>query len=1175
MVVISLYIKEIELQNFKSFKNRTKIPFSNDFTTISGPNGSGKSNIIDAILFVLGLSTSRMMRAEKLTDLIYNANGKKNPDFAEVTVRFDNTDREMPLDRDEITVTRKVQRTDDGGYYSYYYLNGRACNLGDIHTYLSKARISPEGYNIVMQGDVTYIIEMSPVERRKLIDEIAGVAEFDAKKAQALSELETVRERIERVDIVLSEVGIRLKQLQGEREQALKYKALMDEKRRYEAFTLLAKLKSVEDELKKTIKKLDRRNLKKDGLAKKLTEIRGRISAVEEKLRVLNEEITLKGEDEQIEVKREIEEIKGEIAKHQHAIEFFKTEIDSIEEERRKALIEIDKTKEKIESLTAKIGDEEVRKGGILAEIKEKESQLKVIQDKAAKVDAKFADVRSRLATLKEQLEEKKSERGELLRTKDRLLDGIRRKSSEEGDIKREIERAREQIAETEVMMKRVHKELKDLEAERNRVSSSVDELEAKKSALKSELDKAEQELWQLQQKYAKMEARVKASEELGGYSRAVSTIQNAKKQRELSGIYGVIAELGKVDEKYAVALEVAAGNRMQCVVVDTDEDAACAIEFLKDKKAGRATFLPLNKMRSKPLPKLTRKDGVIDYAINLVDYDAKFEPAFQYVFGDTIVVENLDVARKLMPGRMVTLEGELIERSGAMTGGSLTRRLAFSTAEKELKKLAEQVTVCEAKRRQCLDKMDAIESQISATLRGTLDIDTEIAGKKRRLVEGEELIDESNETIKTKEEELKSLMIERKKLGEEMDDLEEKCASMDSQIAEMNTEIVKLEKLLKDSEIPGLMKEADDIETEIRRLENRIRDIDAEIGTINVEKDFSTSKIDELKKRTKELEEKKKQFIGKISTCEREIAALEEKLENKRQREKTLEAELVDLRGTRDKLLDEMARIEVEKGEVQKQLERVEAQMEMLEASKNELQAQFDEINKEVEETGVAKAEEVPPHDVVMERIASLKMQMEALEPVNMRAIAEYEEVETRQRDLQGKRDVLFKERNDIIERIERYETMKKDAFMESFCAINAHFKEIFAQLSDGEGELVLENWDDPFAGGLTIKARPSGKVVRRMGALSGGEKSLTALAFLFAIQRYRPAPFYALDEIDMFLDGANTERVANMIKNASKDTQFIVVSLRESMVKMANRTIGVTMQEGNISSITGVVLN
>jgi len=881
-----------------------------------------------------------------------------------------------------------------------------------------------------MQGDVTYIIEMSPVDRRKLVDEIAGVAEFDAKKAQSLSELETVRERIERVDIVLSEVDIRLKQLQGERKQALKYKALMDEKRRYEAFTLLAKLKSVEGELKKSIKKLDRRNLKKDGLVKELTEIRDRISAVEEKLRVLNEDITLKGEDEQREVKKEIEEIKGEIAKHQHSIEFFKTEINGVEEQRRKALVDIDGTREKIESLKAKVGEEEVRKGSILAEIKEKESQLKAVQDRVAGVDAKFADVRSRLAALKERLEEKKTEKSELLRTKDRLLDSIRRKTSEEGDIKREIERCKEQIVESETMMKRIHKELKDLEKERNKVSSSVEEMESEKSALKNELDKIEKELWRLQQEYAKMDARVKASEELGGYGRAVCTILNAKKQRELSGIYGGIAELGKVDEKYAVALEVAAGGRMQCVVVDNDEDAACAIEFLKGKKAGRVTFLPLNKMKSKSLPKLTKKSGIIDYAINLVDYDAKFEPAFQYVFGDTIVVESLDVARKLMPRRMVTLEGELIERSGAMTGGSLMRRFAFTTAEKEFKKLAEQITVCEAKRRQCLDKIDAIEGQISSTLRGTLDIDTEIAGKKRRLVEGEELIDENNDAIKAKEEELKSLMTERRKLGEEMNALEERCASMDSQIAEIEAETGKLENLLRDSEIPGLMKEAEDIETEIHRLENRIRDIDAEIGTINVEKDFSTSKIDELKERTKELEEKKKQLRGQISTCEERIATLEKRLEERRQREKTLEAELVDLRGKRDELLDEMTKIEVEKGEVQRNLERIEAQVEMLEASRNKLQAQLDEINKEVEETGVVKADEIPPHDVVMERIASLKMQMEALEPVNMRAIAEYEEVETRQHDLQGKRDVLFKERNDIIERIERYEKLGR-----SFC--------------------------------------------------------------------------------------------------------------------------------------------
>lgn len=1169
-----MHIKDIELRNFKSFGKRAKISFFDDFTTISGPNGSGKSNIIDAILFVLGLSSSKMMRAERLTDLIYNVNGK-NPDHAEVTIKFDNTDREFPMDQDVVKVKRRIQRT-EAGYYSNYYLNDKSCNLGELRTHLSKSKIFPEGYNVVVQGDINKIIRMSATERRKVIDEIAGVAEFDDKKERSLKELETVRERIDRAEILLSEVSSRLDQLAEEKEQALKYKALRDEKRRYEAFTLLSKRKSVNRKLKKVIKELKIHNSRKDILVGDITDIRFGISKLEEKLGTLNEQIMMKGEDEQIHIKEKIMSIQGKITFCKNSIEFSKNEIEELEKERRRIFIDMDKTQLKIEGLIAKLGEEEVRKASLLAEMSDKRDALSIVQDKIAKVDAQFADTRDGLVELKKQIEQKRGEKNELLRAKDRLLDDIRRNSAEVNEAEREISNVKERIYQTESDMRQIHEELKELDRKLSKKSDYASDLEGKKFTIMKELSEIEDKLWNLQQEYAKAEARVKAAEETR-YYHAVEKILSAKKDRTLSSIYGTIAELGKVDEKYALSLEIAAGGKMQCIVVSTDEDATHAIEFLKRDRAGRATFLPLNKMRRPMQLREIKEKGVIDYAINLVEYDPKFNEAFCYVFGDTLVVKDLDAARKLMPRRMVTLEGELIEKSGAMTGGTAPKsRFKFVAAEEErLKKLVEQITIYESKRQKCIDEMDGIESQISSAIKGTTDIDTEIVGKKRMLVDLDELKYRYDELTKKKEDEIKSISTARKRLGDEIASLEFSIAEIDDQISALGGEIDRLEAELDGSEIPSLSNESDRIKSEIRSFEDSSRDIDVRINALQIEKDFCASRIDENKERLISLEERKVLLKNNIEEHKGQIVALEKDLESGENRKNELEAELGDLREIRDKLLGEQAKMETEKSDGQRNIDMVDVKIESLGCTRDELQIQFNDINREVASAGIKDEKDIPPINTIKEKIVNLESEMVALEPINMRAIEEYEKVQDRQQDLQKKRDVLFDERNGILNRIKQYEQMKKDTFMENFLAINAHFKEVFARLSDGKGELILESWEDPFAGGLSIKAEPSGKAIHHMEALSGGEKSLTALAFILAIQKHRPSPFYVFDEIDMYLDSSNAERVAKMIKDASKDGQFIVVSLRKSMIESADRTIGVTMQEDNISSITGVMLN
>jgi chromosome segregation protein len=1173
-----VHIKELEFINFKSFGKKVKIPFFDGFTTISGPNGSGKSNIIDGILFVLGLSSSRTLRAEKLTDLIYNGEGSKKPDFAQVTIRFDNTDREMPFDADEISITRKIRET-DSGYYSYFYFNGKAVSLGDVHNYLAKARVTPEGYNVVMQGDVTRIINMTPGERRKIIDEIAGVAEFDSKRDRALSELEIVRERVERVDIIIEEVGQQLEKLKTERDQALKYQSLKEEKMKFEGFVLLAKLKDAKVELTSVA---DDILAKEEVLAKLEVDLEAKRVAVD-KLEQELEEMTLNiqrmGEDEQIQIKKDIEGIRGEVSRCMDTIEISEKEMEDVESRRRKAFVDIDDIKGKLEELDSKISEETMRKESILAEMSECKTERMLLQSKIADVDAKFAQTRDELSKLKSRLEEVKNEKNELMRQEDRLLDSQRRKSVEARDIESEIADAKSKAESSGSDTKSVEYDIDKLNEKIDALTKDMDDLEFTRSQLKVIVKEFEDELRKHENDYARIEVRVRAAEDHSRYSKAVDMVMNEKKHHGLPGIYGTIAELGSVDQKYSNALGIAAGGRMQAVVVENDEDASRAISFLKQRRGGRATFLPLNKMEGRrPYKDLSDREGVIGYAIDLIDFDNKFEAAFWYVFRDTLIVDTLTNARRLMGGlRMVTLEGEVIEKSGAMVGGSQQQKsgLSFAASEKDkLVKIAEKITELDSKRSNAIKKLDQVEGHVAQINREIHEHDKEISKKQMQLEEISGRGERLEQLIEAKSQELAEIEEARKQLREEMDSTLTKKQEQEELVVSLEKDIEVLEEKLEGSEVPELNRQAEQLDEEIRRLDGRVRDIDSTLNALNLDRDYASNKIEENRELIKSMDEKKSTHKQRVSELKNKIAELEELLKEKQQREMELADELKELQQERTRLHDEHLALKKEFDKFKARFDEGNRQMMALNATKEALDEQVNDLTEEIQRRGIEETEEVPNYETVRTRIASIERAMERLEPVNMRAIDEYDEVESRLDELVSRRDTLSSEREQILERIKQYEQLKKDTFMETYNGINEPFKEIFHELSDGIGELVLDNYEDPFAGGLTLKAQPKEKTLQRLEAMSGGEKSLTALSFVFAIQQYRPAPFYAFDEIDMFLDGANAGRVAQRVKKAVKNAQFIVVSLRKPMIEAAERTIGVAMQENNITSITGVKL-
>jgi chromosome segregation protein len=1182
-----MHIKELVLDDFKSFGRKTRIPFYEDFTVVTGPNGSGKSNIIDAVLFALGLARTRGIRAEKLTDLIYNpGHADEETDGggareASVEVVLDNGDGRLSRsqvvsaagsenvgDVDEIRVKRRVKETEDN-YYSYYYLNGRSTNLSDIQDLLAQAGVAPEGYNVVMQGDVTEIINMTPYQRRGIVDEIAGVAEFDAKKEDAFEELETVKERIGEADLRIEEKEDRLDQLADERETALEYQSLRDEKQEYEGYLKAAELEDKRAEAERVESKLEAKETTLADLQSTLDERQGRVTRLEDELDALNREIERKGEDEQLRIKSEIEEVKGEISRLEDAIEAAEERIEEAESERRQAFVKIDRKNEQIDEYDDEIREIKVEKASVKSTIDAKEADLAEVESEIANVDTEFDELKADLADAKERLEALKTERNDAQREKDRLLDEARRRSEEIEEAQQDLEDAHERVPELKAELSDLHSELDKAQKNESKAEEAVAELKRQKREAQEKLEGVKEDINAKQTEYAELEAKASQNGDTS-WPRSVTTVLNAG----MSGVHGAVGQLASVPAEYATACETAAGGRLANVVVDDDGVGADCIDYLKRRNAGRATFLPITKMDRRSLPRLPDRPGVVDFARNLVDYDGQYEGIFAYVLGATLVVEDMDTARSLMGDyRMVTLDGDLVEKSGAMTGGSGGgSRYSFSKSGKgRLERLAEEISDLEDERQSLTASVREAESKLDDARDRKQAASEQVASIEREIESTEDDLAGLDEEIESLETRLDDLRGERADVDEQMQAVKETVAEAEAAIDEVEAEIDDLEAELADSRVPELTNRKEEIQTDIAEQEDRMDDLDARLNELQLEKQYTEEAVDDLHETVESAQNRKAEQEERIASLREDVEEEEALLEEKRAAVEDLEDELTDLKADRRDLQATLKEAKEERDEARDEVASVESTISDLSDRAERLAWEIDELEAEV---GDYDPDEVPSHDEVEATVDRLEEEMAALEPVNMLAIEEYDDVKEALEDLQERRDVLVEEREAIADRIDSYEAQKKATFMEAFEAIDEQFQDIFERLSDGTGELHLEDPEDPFEGGLTMKAQPGDKPIQRLNAMSGGEKSLTALAFIFAIQRHNPAPFYALDEVDAFLDAANAERVGQMVDDLAGDAQFVVVSHRSALLERSERVIGVTMQDNNVSAVTGIQL-
>ena len=1164
-----MHIKRLEIDNFKSFANKTEIPFLTGFTAIAGINGSGKSNIIDSVLFALGLSSARALRSEKgVADLISTHNKRGE---ASVKVVFD-LDDEVGT---EISFARKVKKTSQG-YQSTYYINDKPQTLTQVHNELEKYQITPNSNNIIMQGDVISLVNCSSNERRKFIDEVAGTADFDRKIEMATNELNTVEERVQNSNLILGEITNRVEQLKEEREVALKYRELKESKDQLESQITVVKyfdFKRILDMVHQNILEAQKNKKLKE---KESTELDSVLAAKKQEYDEICAKVKAQGEDKQLEVKRQAEEKKGEIQRKKDSI----IHTDKVIFQNNKT---IENSKNGIEDFNSKkqvsvdaIKEKEVQKAELEKTLDEQKKKLNKILEEVTGLNKTADTYIEKRANLRKELDLVKDEETNIVKDKvsfESRLEFLNNELNSAIKNKEGLLSAQKTFNDDkdrlELLIEKLSKEMEDMKLLQKLTFDSLDKA-------KNEINDVMYNIQLSNKKISELEANKRAFKTFG-LGAGVETIM----QSNLKGVHAPLLQLADVDAEYTDAINEALGGRARFVIVENEHVASQAIEILKSQGRDRATFLPLNKLKPAPskLP-LPKEKGVIDFAINLMDFDDKYIDAFYFALGETLVVDNMETAKKLMGKyRIVTLDGEIFEKSGAITGGAKRKnQMTFGKMDdKELETFKTRLIEFEKTYQELLKRKDELERKLDKIRNDFSNASNSYNGAKIELNALIQNNSKSNEVLESLNKKISEIEPEIKTLNSKLDKLEEKHVNILDKISKLTDEIKEVEKFIDEGELNKLKDLTKGVEDEIKQTEKSILNVENEIlrdnqNIIFYDKMIEQKEIDinKLQQDNINLKADKEKFEAEIKVLEKDLAALEAQIIE-------LGKNLVELQNLRQNIQDDLLKAQNSKNLIQNEIERIVEQIESSKVRRAEIEPQFKEVHDELKEKDVDVNSIEPSSmsaDEITSKIQKLQKKMDELGLVNMRAIDAYEEVISRQNELKEKLDTLEKEKQEIQNRMTGYENLKKETFLNTFNAVNGYFMEIFADLTDGSGRLILENPDNPFLGGLTVEGQQKNKKNQKLAGMSGGEKTLMALSLVFAVQRYLPAPFYALDEVDAALDGFNVERIARMISAQSKKTQFVVISQRSQMIESADRMIGVTQKDKGVTKISGVKL-
>ena len=1173
-------VTKLEIKGFKSFANKTELLFGDNFNCVLGPNGSGKSNVMDALCFVLGKGSSKDMRAEKSSNLIYNGGKLKNPaKDGEVSIFFDNTNKVFPKIQDDSPSKRKKVEEDkfeneikitriikDNGQ-SVYKINDKSKTRQEILDLLSFAKINPDGYNIVLQGEIIRLIEMTPLERRQMLEQIAGLSVYEEKKEKALRELQRVEEKMNEVEIILAERKTHLQELKRDRDQALKFKDLNDKIKSNKATMLASRIAAKTVERDKIQKDIDEGNSKIAKLSEDMARLKDSVDRKKKDIDSINKEIEEKGEKEQVAIHKEVEKLKIELALNNQRVNAIDTEISKIDARNEQLQNSFSELTDKIDKLMAGRKDLEgatlnKEKDLSAVEAKIKHFLEKNNLDSVSQIDKEIEQIDKDSEVLQEEIGKIREEQQNMLREKDKnemLLKNIDDSIYNVLKLEKENKDQLETLKNKKDEFKKITLELNTALSENSSIAAQMENARTKTLSRKEEL--------------MKLQAKSNTIKESVAAGVAVQRILEMKETKK--GIYGLVSTLGNVKSEYATALEVAAGSRIRSIVVEDDKVAAECIKYLKENKLGVATFLPMNKIRTvsiKPELKNVKMAGVKGLALELITYDPKFEKVFSFVFENTLVVEDVETARKIGIGnyRMATMNGDLMETSGSMQGG-FRQKSGSGFVEKEVS-----------------DGIIKLESEIS-------DLNSIVSRLEQKKLDNEDLVDRLRQIKSNVDGEIiimeKTLHLDSNDLDvskKQKLDLKRSIAENDKQLdaiimktseknrvlAQLKIKKQQLRDKINELRNPALLAELNAFEQKKTQLRDDIsnykveaKNSDAQISNVlNPEKDNIAKILKQQDKEKSGFEDEKNNLLKK--TQEKELS-----LKEKEAAEAKFFAQFKELFNKRNKLSEEVSKSENDIFNRQEESRRIEQKNNLVSLQGAELRAQLSGMEEEFRQYEGVELFKDKPESEILKEIAQFERLILDIGAVNMRALDIYERIEKEYKTFIEKKDKILHEREDVMMMINEIDSRKKELFMKTYEIIDHNFKVIFGALSSkGEASLELEDANDPFNGGLLIKVRITGTRFLDIKSLSGGEKTLTAIAFIFAVQEYDPAPFYIFDEVDAALDKKNSEQLALLVKNYSKKAQYIIISHNDSVISEADNLYGVSMNEYGISKVTSL---
>ncbi len=1180
-----MYLKRLELQGFKSFADKTVLELMPGITTVIGPNGSGKSNISDAIRWVLGEQSMKSLRGTKSLDIIFaGTQNRKSLGFAEASLVFDNSDGALPIEYTEVTVTRKIYRSGETGYY----INKVPCRLKDVLELFMDTGIGKDGYSIIGQGKIDEILSNKSEDRRHIFEEAAGIVKYRTRKEESEKKLEHTKLNLLRINDILSEIEGNLEPLQIQADKAKKYLNLREELKSIEIGLFVYNIEKYKKDLEELVQSIEVMQNQANEEDEKLEKIK----ALKEELKSSIDQITEEIENMSnigFESQKQIEQLNSDI-------NVAKTRIANNNENSERYLKEIEEQNTRIKELNEEIEQKEAKKDNLKQNREKFQNELNEKQQELDKLTQKLSAKELEIEGYKQTVEQNTDKKYELqsdINTQDVNYQNYEKRQTQ---IKQEIQLTISELDSTRLNREEIVKQFNEIENKKNKAQKSLDDVSKQREESNQKIKDFENHInvlaSDMRVKESKLKFLIETEKEKEGYIKSVKALlQDCENIKDLGkGMHGVLANIIEVPDELETAIEMCLGASLQNIVTETEEDAKKLVDYLRKNNLGRASFLPISSVRGKKIDKIKgNESGVIGIASDLVKYNKKYEQIILNLLGRTVIVDNMDTAIKIAKQngytfRIVTTEGDLINPSGAITGGSVAKKTVnilgrgkeIEKLEKEIKNLKQQIEKLQNDKQNYEESIEGI-LELSSNLEKELqEIDITYATEKQKVISIDENVEKLQKRLNRLKEEQANIEKQKEEAASTKGNLQVEINKIVEQNKELSKIITEFAELNKDDQkyiddlnfdITNLkisVSSFDESEASIQEIQERINQ---ELENAHVSIENKNTQIEQIKKDNEELEKTIQETIEKIEEVKANVQNSSSKIEELKQ-ERTSKNE--KLSKQEDEITNKFKIIEDLKG----QLVKLDVKKTKIEEDINSI---YNKMWEEYELTPNNVGEYKKPENVQLtqRRVNSLRTEIRELGSVNVDSIEEYKNLKDRYDFMSEQRLDLENTMNKLRNVISEMTQIMKEQFKEKFKIINKNFGEVFGELfGGGKAELILEDEDNILECGIEINVQPPGKKLQNMMLLSGGEKAFTAIALLFAILKINPAPFCVLDEIEAALDDVNVFRYAEYLKKFTEHTQFLVITHRKGTMEAADTVYGVTMEESGISKLLSMKL-